>query len=139
MNATVKTILVGVLILVTAVTLWNIVEQNKNHAPQLNLTELLALADAGKIQRATITLETGKVVGMQMDGKAFRSSIPPHYDAIYSRLERVPQLTIDPPDSNPWLPMLVSSILPMLVSFGFGWQCALWSRGRRLQPPMTTA
>jgi ATP-dependent Zn protease len=139
MNATVKTILVWVLILVSAVTLWNLVEQNKNHAAQLNLTELLALADAGKIEKATITPATGMVVGTETGGKAFKSTIPPGYDAIYSRLERVPKLTIEPPDSNPWLALLVTSLLPMLVSFGFGWQCARWSRQRPLQPPMTTA
>jgi ATP-dependent Zn protease len=139
MNATVKTILIWVLILVSAVTLWNLVERSKNTTPQLTMTELLAMADAKEIEKVTVAGATGNVVGIDKAGKGFRSTIPPNYPEAYNRLvDSGVKVTVRPPDSNPWLALLASWILPLLVSFGLGWQCALWSR-RRPQPPLTTA
>jgi ATP-dependent Zn protease len=140
MNATVKTILIWVLILVAAVTLWNIVEKNKNTTTALTMTELLAKADTKEIEKVTVAGATGNVVGTDKGGREFRSTIPPSYLEAYNRLDAGGvKVTVNPPDTNPWLALLASWILPMLFSFGFGWQCAVWSQQRRLQPPMTTA
>lgn len=139
MNATVKTILIWLLILVAAVTLYNIVEKNKSLVPTLALTELLEKADRNEIDKVTIGA-AGNVVGTDKANKEFRSTIPPQYLEAYDRLEKGgAKVTVLPPDSNPWLALAVSWLLPMFVSFALGWLCALWSQNRRLQPPLTTA
>jgi cell division protease FtsH len=139
MNHTVKTILVWVLILVSAVTLWNIVEREKQFTPPMSLTEFLEAVDSRRV--ASVTITGSAVTGrLRPDNQVFRSVIPENYTDLYERLiDSGTKVNVVPVERRSWLPLLTFWLLTMVVAFGLGWLCAGWSRGRPLQPPMTTA
>lgn len=139
MNPTVKTILIWVLILVAAVTLWNIVEKQERVEPPISFTEFYHEVLDQRVAEVTIT--GSKVTGRCRAGsKSFRSVIPENYTDLYERLiNSGTKVNVVPTERRSWLPVLTFWLLTMLVAFGLGWLSAVWSQGQRLQPPMTTA
>jgi len=119
LNSTVKTILIWVLILVAAVGLWNFVEHGRTGPPLLPLTDFLAKVRSGDV--ADIKISGANVTGhLRPNNEDFRSTIPVEYSTIYDQLTaNNVKVTIEPPDQNPWLAMLLSWGLPMLFVFGF--------------------
>jgi cell division protease FtsH len=126
MNSTVKTILVWVLILVTAVVLYTMVERGTaKPRAQLNFTEFLQRVDSGEVHDVTIrgSLLTGHL--KSNPGEEFRTVIPQEYSRVYDKLtDKLVSVRITPPDSNSWLEnsiptwlIIGGSILWFAISF----------------------
>ena len=121
MNSTVKTILIWILILGAAVALYNFVEKGTGGSPtKLTLTEFMDKLGAEEVKDVTINGSNLKGHLKEKPTEEFTSVIPQDYSTIYDKLTAAKvNVTIIPPDANPWLAMLLSWGLPMLFVFGF--------------------
>jgi cell division protease FtsH len=139
MNQTVKTILLWALILVLAVGLWNFVEHGSAGIPVFSLTDLITKVNNGEV--AEVRIDGSSVTGkLRQTGQTFRSTIPVAYHAIYEQLIAAKvKVTVTAVDRQSGFAVFMSWVLPVLVAFGVGWQCARWSHRRGGQPPITTA
>jgi cell division protease FtsH len=118
LNSTVKTIVIWVLIIVAALGLYQFVELNEVKPKELSLTEFLSEVADGKV--ATVTITGSRVEGEFTSKEKFISTIPKEYPAIYDSLRaNNVNLKVVEPDPNPWLAVLVSWGLPILLMFGF--------------------
>ena len=113
MNSTVKTILIWVLILVAAVVLYNLVERGSGGVQtMLTFTEFMNRVDVGEVRDVTISGSnlTGHLTASP--NEQFRTVIPSDHATIYDRLtQRSVNVAIIPPDTNPWLSYLPTSLL----------------------------
>lgn len=113
MNSTVKTILIWVLILVAAVVLYELVERGSVRTTTLlTLTDFMNKVDAQEVH--DVTIRGANLIGHLKGSPAeeFRTVIPPDYAAVYDRLiQKSVYVQIIPPDSNPWLSVLPTSLL----------------------------
>jgi ATP-dependent Zn protease len=113
MNKTVKVILNWVLILVLAVGLYTFVERGTQRvSTQLTLTDLMEKVDREEVR--DVTIRGSNLVGHLKDDASteFRSVIPPDYTTIYDRLtSKSVNVKILPPDVNPWLGVVPTSLL----------------------------
>jgi len=139
MNSTLKTVLIWILIVVAAVGLWNFVEHGRSGPRTIDLTDFLNHVENGRV--AEVTIAGSSLTGrLRPDNQFFQSTMVPGYAAVYDKLIAAGvKVKVIPTDQQSWFTVLISWFMPMLVAFGLGWRCALWSQRQRLQPPMTTA
>jgi len=116
MNPTIKTILFWVLLLVTAVLLYNVfTTRPSGKRIMLNFSKFLEEVDNKNVRRATIT--DSEVTGELVSGGTFKTVIPSDYPALYDKLQGV-DVEIEHPVPSPWLSAL-TSWTPFLIIIGF--------------------
>jgi hypothetical protein len=133
MSSTIKVVLIWVLILVAASSLYHFVENSsETHMQIFDFTEFLENVQMGRV--AEVTIRGQNVAGrLRENNGRFRASIPDGYSAIYDTLivSKVKVAVIPEdrllPGHLPWLALG----LALSGAFGFGWLCCSL-RGRAL-------
>ncbi|PYS39384.1 MAG: cell division protein FtsH, partial [Acidobacteria bacterium] len=119
MNSTAKTILFWVLILATAVLLYNVVQHTTSHSAQVfPFSRFLQEIERGNVKDVTIADSdiTGHLNGT---GEPFKTVMPMDYPELINMLrDKQVQITGEKPSQSPWLAALVSWA-PFLFLIGF--------------------
>jgi ATP-dependent Zn protease len=100
MNPTVKTILIWVLILVAAVSLYTFIERSQQSTRVLSLDELIARLDRGDV--TAVTVNGSNLQGVLSNEEPFETTLPAGQAAIFERLTEAGVLVTVLPDRG-WL------------------------------------
>ncbi len=119
MNSTVKTALFWVVMLCTAVLLWQVVKTgNGVGQKEYNFSQFRREVLAKNIASVTITNEV-EVDGKLNDGSQFKTVIPPNYpDMVTLLTENEVTITVQQSSTPAWLSFLINA-LPFILLFGF--------------------
>ena len=79
MNSTVKTVLFWLLIVVSAVLLWEVVKGARDGQKDAELTSSQFIADVGEAKIHELTVNGMEVRGKLTDGSAFHTNMPTNY------------------------------------------------------------
>jgi len=119
LNSTAKTILFWVLILATAVLLYNVVQHTTSRGAQtFPFSRFLKEVETGNVKEVTIADSdiTGKLNGT---GETFKTVMPMDYPELINMLrDKQVQITGEKKNDSPWLAALVSWA-PFLFLIGF--------------------
>jgi cell division protease FtsH len=86
-NSTVKTIIFWVVILISAVALWQVVKtaNSGQKVQEINFSRFMSEVDQGTVKDVTLT--GMEVKGKLADGSSFHSTVPSNYPDMYKRLQ----------------------------------------------------
>jgi cell division protease FtsH len=118
LNSTAKTILFWVLILATAVLLYNVVHYTPSGRKQaFPFSRFLQEIESGNVEEVTIA--ESDVNGKLANNESFKTVIPMEYPELINMLrDKHVVITGEKPTQNPWLAALVSWV-PFLFLIGF--------------------
>src|SRR5215475_4775457 len=118
LNSTMKTILFWILILVTALLLYTLVQRTSNRGEQtIQFSIFLEDIERGNVKEVTIA--DSDVKGTLSTGEHFRTVMPMEYPDLINMLrEKQVTITGEKPSQSPWLAALVSWA-PFLFLIGF--------------------
>ena len=118
MNSTAKTILFWVALLLTAVLLYQVVQQTSKGREQVfPFSRFLQEIERGNVKEVTIA--DSDVKGKLASGDSFRTVLPMEYPQLIEMLrDKQVQITGEKPTQSPWLTALVSWA-PFLFIIGF--------------------
>jgi len=118
LNSTAKTILFWVLILATAVLLYQVVQHTSSGREQVYpFSRFLEEIDRGTVKEVTIA--ESDVRGHLTNGETFKTVMPMDYPELINMLrDKHVQITGEKPSQSPWLAALVSWA-PFLFLIGF--------------------
>ena len=122
MSGTMKTIVLWLVILVSAVLLWQVVKnanRNTQQVPEISYSQFLSDVDAGKVAKVTIARTT--LDGSFTDGGAFRVVVPAAQEQMLEALrqKQVEVWYADKPDQSlsNWLMNLAPLVLLAVLWF----------------------
>jgi cell division protease FtsH len=118
LNSTAKTILFWILILATAVLLYQVVQATSSRGEQaIPFNRFLQEIERGNVKQVTIS--DADVKGKLNDGNSFKTVLPMEYPELMNRLlDKGVEVTGEKPTQSPWLAALVSWA-PFLFLIGF--------------------
>ena len=117
MNSTVKTLLFWVVLIVTAVLLWQVVRQTQNKSEQdRSFSEFMS--DVEKSNVDNVEIMGSEVKGKLKDGLAFKTTIPDYPDLVKILMEKNVSIKVKEPTQSPWLAALISWA-PFVLLIGF--------------------
>ncbi|HYR87038.1 MAG TPA: ATP-dependent zinc metalloprotease FtsH [Terriglobia bacterium] len=118
MNSTAKTILFWVALLLTAVLLYQVVQQTSKGREQVfPFSRFLQEIERGNVKEVTIS--DSDIKGKLTSGDSFRTVLPMEYPQLIEMLrDKQVQITGEKPTQSPWLTALVSWA-PFLFIIGF--------------------
>ncbi|OLC36354.1 MAG: cell division protein FtsH [Acidobacteria bacterium 13_1_40CM_3_56_11] len=118
MNSTAKTILFWILILATAVLLYQVVQHTSSGREQVfPFSRLLEEIDRNNVKEVTIA--DSDIRGHLASGESFKTVMPMDYPELINMLrDKHVQITGEKPSQSPWLAALVSWA-PFLFLIGF--------------------
>ena len=118
MNSTAKTILFWIALLLTAVLLYQVVQQTSKGREQVfPFSRFLQEIERGNVKEVTIA--DSDVKGKLASGDSFRTVLPMEYPQLIEMLrDKQVQITGEKPTQSPWLTALVSWA-PFLFIIGF--------------------
>jgi cell division protease FtsH len=120
LNSTAKTILFWVLILATAVLLYQVVQRTSNHTQSTYpFSRFLTEVDHGNVK--DVTIAESDITGHLNNpaGETFKTVLPMDYPALIDKLnDKGVVITGEKPSNSPWLAALVSWA-PFLFLIGF--------------------
>ncbi|PYS00556.1 MAG: cell division protein FtsH [Acidobacteria bacterium] len=118
MNSTAKTILFWILILATAVLLYQVVQHTSTGRDQVfPFSRFLEEIDRNNVKEVTIA--DSEIRGHLASGESFKTVIPMEYPELINMLrDKHVQITGEKPSQSPWLAALVSWA-PFLFLIGF--------------------
>ena len=119
MNSTVKTAVFWVVMLCTAILLWQVIKAGREpQEKEFNFSRFRQEVIAGNVSQVTITNEV-EVEGKLNDSSRFAVVIPPNYSTIYDLLIEHNVVITNQQSSTPaWLHFLINAS-PFLLLFGF--------------------
>ncbi len=103
MNSTVKTIIFWVVILISAVALWQVVKTANagNKVKEINFSEFMAAVDQGSVKDVTLT--GMEVAGKSGDGAQFHTTAPANYPEMIKKLqEKNVSITVKDVSNSSW-------------------------------------
>ncbi len=117
MNATFKTVMLWMSLLVVIFLAWHFAQIQKKESSK-KFTEFMAMVDAGEV--ADVTITGNEIKGHTVGHEAFRSFAPPFgYDKLVDTLLTKKVMVTYQPDQTPtWANMLISWA-PFLLLIGF--------------------
>ena len=116
MNATFKTVMLWMSLLVVVFLAWHFAQFQKKETP-VKFSEFMAQVEAGQVQDVTIT--GNEIKGHTVSREAFRTFAPLGYDKLTDRLLAKSVVVTYQPDTTPtWANMLISWA-PFLLLIGF--------------------
>ena len=124
MNATAKTVVFWVVMLATAVLLWQVVKTGTpNKEEELNFTRFLREVEAGNVAEVTIIGTNNsppEIRGkLKTQSQAFKTIAPPNYpDMIKQLREKDVVIQVKEASSSSWLTLLLQAS-PFLLLIGF--------------------
>ena len=115
-NATFKTVMLWMSLLVVVFLAWHFAQFQKRETP-MKFSEFMAQVEAGQVQDVTIT--GNEIKGHTVSREAFRTFSPQAYDKLPDRLLAKSVVVTYQPDTTPtWANMLISWA-PFLLLIGF--------------------
>jgi cell division protease FtsH len=115
-NATFKTVMLWMSLLVVVFLAWHFAQFQKRETP-MKFSEFMAQVEAGQVQDVTIT--GNEIKGHTVSREAFRTFSPQGYDKVNDRLLAKNVVVTVQPDTTPtWANMLISWA-PFLLLIGF--------------------
>jgi cell division protease FtsH len=115
-NATFKTVMLWMSLLVVVFLAWHFAQFQKRETP-MKFSEFMAQVEAGQVQDVTIT--GNEIKGHTVCREAFRTFSPQAYDKLPDRLLAKSVVVTYQPDTTPtWANMLISAA-PFILLIGF--------------------
>ena len=103
MNSTVKTIIFWVVILVSAVLLWQVVKNANSgqKVQEINFSQFMADVDQGAVKDVTLT--GMEVTGKKADGSQFHTTAPANYPEMIKKLQdKTVSITVKDVSNSSW-------------------------------------
>jgi cell division protease FtsH len=117
LNSTVKTLLFWVVLIVTAVLLWQVVRQTQTKPEQdRSFSEFMNEVEKSNVDNVEIM--GSEVKGKLKDGLAFKTTIPDYPDLVKTLMEKNVSIKVKEPTQSPWLAALISWA-PFVLLIGF--------------------
>ena len=119
MNSTVKTAVFWVVMLCTAILLWQVVRTGQTPRDEkLTFSKFRQYVAEGTVKSVTISNEN-EVEGKMTDDRAFETVVPPNYPNIFDELtDKNVEITVVPASTPGWMSFLINA-LPFVLLFGF--------------------
>jgi cell division protease FtsH len=117
LNSTVKTLIFWVVLIVTAVLLWQVVRQTQTKSEQdRSFSEFMSEVEKANVDNVEIM--GSEVKGKLKDGSAFKTTIPDYPDLIKTLMQKNVSIKVKEPTQSPWLAALISWA-PFVLLIGF--------------------
>jgi cell division protease FtsH len=115
-NATFKTVMLWMSLLVVIFLAWHFAQIQKKETPR-KFSEFMAEVEAGQVQEVTIT--GSEIKGQTVNREAFRTYAPAGYDKLVDTLlDKHVVVTVQPDQTPTWANMLISWA-PFILLIGF--------------------
>ena len=139
MNSTVKTLVLWVVLIVTGVLLWQVVQRTQSGAEkEKDFSEILNEIEKSNV--ASVEIIGSEVKGKFKDGSAFKTTMPNYPEFFKTLIAKGVIFKVKEPAQSPWLTALISwapfvlligesrqaAVLPAEESY---FQGCCWSRG----------
>ena len=111
-----KSLLFWVVMLVAGVLIWNVSTKLQQNDQSLTFSEFLSAAEAGKVQRVSISGQS--ISGVFEGNESFHTYAPPEYDYVNKLIDRGVAVSSKPETTSPWASLLYSWA-PTLLLIGF--------------------
>jgi cell division protease FtsH len=114
-NSTVKTIIFWVVILISAVALWQVVKtaNSGQKVQEINFSRFMSEVDQGTVKDATLT--GMEVKGKLADGSAYHTTVPSNYPDMYKKLQdKNVNITVQDVGNSSW-GWLINLIAPLAL------------------------
>jgi len=117
LNSTVKTLLLWVVLIVTGVLLWHVVQRGQSGSEKdRDFSEVLNEIEKGSVQSVEIT--GSEVKGKFKDGSAFKTTMPNYPEFFKTLIAKGVAFKVKEPTQSPWLTALISWA-PFVLLIGF--------------------
>jgi cell division protease FtsH len=117
LNSTVKTLLFWVVLIVTAVLLWQVVRQAQTKSEQdRSFSEFMMEVEKSNV--INVEIMGSEVKGKLKDGSAFKTTVPDYPDLVKTLMEKNVSIKVKEPTQSPWLAALISWA-PFVLLIGF--------------------
>ncbi len=116
MNSTVKTVVFWVVIGLSALLLWTVIQQGRSGQKdnELNFSQFMADVDQGKVHE--VTVDGMQLRGKMTDGSAFHTTIPANYpDMIKELQQKNVSMTFRDANSSSWPLTLLGTWAPLIL------------------------
>jgi cell division protease FtsH len=115
-NSTVKTVIFWLVIIISALLLWQVVRVGSGGQKEreVNLSEFMADVDKGNVRE--VTVNGMEVRGKDSDGSAFHTTVPSNYpDMIKTLRDKGVNITIRDVSSGSWPLQLLGTWAPLIL------------------------
>lgn len=117
MNSTVKTLLLWVVLIVTGVLLWQVVQRTQGGSEKdKDFSYILNEIEKGSVENVEIT--GSEVKGKFKDGSAFKTTMPNYPEFFKTLIAKGVTFKVKEPTQSPWLTALISWA-PFVLLIGF--------------------
>ncbi len=116
MNSTVKTVVFWVVIGLSALLLWTVIQQGRSGQKdtELNFSQFMADVDQGKVHE--VTVDGMQLRGKMTDNSAFHTTIPANYpDMIKELQQKNVSMTFRDANSSSWPLTLLGTWAPLIL------------------------
>ncbi len=119
MNSTVKTTLFWLVMLLTAILLWKVVQTGSaDREMEISYSEFRAEVKAGNVESVKIS-DRSQATGKLKDGQTIKTVFPPEYPGIIQLLEESgTKIEVEESSTPTWLAFLINAS-PFILLFGF--------------------
>jgi len=115
-NSTVKTVVFWVVIGLSALLLWTVIQQGRGgqKEKEVNFSQFMSDVGAGNVHE--VTLDGQQVRGKYRDGSSFHTVVPPVYSDMYKALnDKGVQVTIKDVNGGSWPLTLLGTWAPLIL------------------------
>ena len=117
MNSTVKTLLLWVVLIITGVLLWQVVQRTQSGAEKdKDFSYILNEIEKGSVENVEIT--GSEVKGKFKDGTSFKTTMPNYPEFFKTLIAKGVAFKVKEPTQSPWLTALISWA-PFVLLIGF--------------------
>ncbi|HEV3275833.1 MAG TPA: ATP-dependent zinc metalloprotease FtsH [Terriglobia bacterium] len=120
MNSAVKNIIFWVVMVVTALVLWEVwITSTRERVQELTFSQFTTMVNNGDVKDVTIA-GTDVSGSLKKDGSKFKTTIPANYpDVFKSLLDKSVSTNVKSDQASPWLTWVGNLLLPIMVLVGF--------------------
>ncbi|MSO22778.1 MAG: ATP-dependent metallopeptidase FtsH/Yme1/Tma family protein [Acidobacteria bacterium] len=117
MNSTVKTLLLWVVLVITGVLLWQVVQRTQSGAEKdKDFSYILNEIEKGSVE--SVEIMGSEVKGKLKDGNAFKTTMPNYPEFFKTLIAKGVTFKVKEPTQSPWLTALISWA-PFVLLIGF--------------------
>ncbi len=116
MNSTVKTVVFWLVIGLSALLLWEVIQQGRSgqKEKEVNFTQFLGDVDQGNVKEVTVLGQ--EVHGKSKDGSGFHTTVPANYSEMYKTLnDKHVDVTVKDINSGSWPLQLLGTWAPLIL------------------------
>jgi cell division protease FtsH len=119
-NSAVKNIIFWVVMVVTALVLWEVwISSTRERVQELSFSQFTNMVNSGDVRDVTIA-GTDVSGSLKKDGSKFKTTIPANYPDLYKALiDKGVSTNVKSDQASPWLTWVGNLLLPIMVLVGF--------------------